>query len=608
MSIAQTLHSCNTIVTFTMKNKRYLMKEVQKIIDKNKEAVIIPDGIAVIGKDLKVIVFNEAASRISGYGEDDIVGIDCVLLFRECTEDMKYISESLSSNRVFTNLAIDITDKNGNVKNVLASITPIAKENSVLSVVFVFRDTKEMLSLSSVLEERTLELIDQKNKLDAIFNSNIEGTFTIDNNWNVTSFNSSAEKITGYKKSKAVGKKCWDIFNSSLCRNGCHMEQTIQKGKPTLGNELEILHKGGRKIPIRVNSSILINNKRENIGAVETFIDISEIKNLSAHLSEYFKYENIIGKNKDIKQIFSVLESVSQTGTSVLLTGESGTGKELAARAIHLNSLSKTGPFIAVNCSAFVESLIESELFGHEQGAFTGAIKTKIGRFELAQGGTLFLDEIGDLSTAVQTKLLRVLETYEFERVGGNKSIKMDTRIIAATNKILSEEISAGRFREDLFYRINVINIHLPPLRERMDDLPLLINHFLESFNEKFNKNISQFSSSAYDLLIDYNWPGNIRELENVIEHCFVLCNGEIIQVECLPKRLRESGKKSIVSKNSGTQKGFKEAEKDLIISVLEKNNCSRTKAAKELGIDPSTLWRKMKKFNISITGNKHVL
>lgn len=589
------------------------MKEVQQIIDKNKEAVIIPDGIAVIGKDLKVIVFNEAASRISGYDEDDIIGIDCTLLFRECADDMKYISESLSSNRVFTNLAINITDKKGNVKNVLASITPITKEDSVLSVVFVFRDTKEMLSLSEELEERTLELIDQKNKLDAIFNSNIEGTFTIDNDWNITSFNTSAEKITGYKKSEAVGKKCWDIFNSSLCRNGCHMEHTIQKGKPMIGNELEILHKGGRKIPIRVNSAILINNKKENIGAVETFIDISEIRNLSAHLSEFFKYENIVGRNKDIKQIFSVLESVAQTDSSVLITGESGTGKELAARAIHLNSLRRTGPFIAVNCSAFVESLIESELFGHEKGAFTGAIKTKIGRFELAQGGTLFMDEIGDLSTAVQTKLLRVLETREFERVGGNKSIKMGTRIIAATNKNLAEEISAGRFREDLFYRINVVNIHLPPLRERMDDLPLLVNHFIESFNEKFNKKIKQFSSSAFDLLMDYNWPGNIRELENVIEHCFVLCNVEMIQVECLPKRLREPGMKNIASNNSGIQKGYwksiplgKEAEKDLIISVLEKNNRNRTKAAKELNIDPSTLWRKMKKYKISITGNYH--
>ena len=577
------------------------MTDVQQIIDKNKETLIIPDGIAVIGKDQNIIVFNEAASRITGYTEDEVIGRKFELLFGGKIDERKSILESLEENIAFSNLAVNITDSKGHIKNVLASITPIKRDGIVLSVVFVFRDTKEMLSLAEEIQQKTSELINQKNKLDAIFNSNIEGTFTIDNDWNVTSFNTSAEKITGYKKFEAIGKKCWDIFNSSICRNGCHMEETVQKGKPMIGNELEILHKGGKIIPIRVNSAILLNNKNENIGAVETFMDISEIRNLSAHLREVFKYENIIGRNKEIKQIISVLESVSQTDSSVLITGESGTGKELAARAIHLNSSRKTGPFIAVNCSAFVESLIESELFGHEKGAFTGAIKTKIGRFELAQGGTLFLDEIGDLSTAVQTKLLRVLETHEFERVGGNKSIKMATRIIAATNKNLAEEISAGRFREDLFYRINVINIHLPPLRERMDDFPLLVNHFIESFNKKFNKNIKQFSSSAYDLVMDYNWPGNIRELENVIEHCFVLCSGDIIQVECLPKRLREPGKKTIVLNNPDVQKGFKETEKELIISVLIKNNHNRTEAAKELNINPSTLWRKMKKLEIKI-------
>ena len=577
------------------------MTDVQQIIDKNKETLIIPDGIAVIGKDQNIIVFNEAASRITGYTEDEVIGRKFELLFGGKIDERKSILESLEENIAFSNLAVNITDSKGHIKNVLASITPIKRDGIVLSVVFVFRDTKEMLSLAEEIQQKTSELINQKNKLDAIFNSNIEGTFTIDNDWNVTSFNTSAEKITGYKKFEAIGKKCWDIFNSSICRNGCHMEETVQKGKPMIGNELEILHKGGKIIPIRVNSAILLNNKNENIGAVETFMDISEIRNLSAHLREVFKYENIIGRNKEIKQIISVLESVSQTDSSVLITGESGTGKELAARAIHLNSSRKTGPFIAVNCSAFVESLIESELFGHEKGAFTGAIKTKIGRFELAQGGTLFLDEIGDLSTAVQTKLLRVLETHEFERVGGNKSIKMATRIIAATNKNLAEEISAGRFREDLFYRINVINIHLPPLRERMDDFPLLVNHFIESFNKKFNKHIKQFSSSAYDLVMDYNWPGNIRELENVIEHCFVLCNGDIIQVECLPKRLREPGKKTIVLNNPDVQKGFKETEKELIISVLKKNNYSRAEAAKELNINPSTLWRKMKKLGIEL-------
>ncbi len=575
------------------------MKDVQSIIDQQKEALVTPDGIVVIGKDLNIIVFNEAASRITGFSEDMILGRKCSILFKKNGEESKFISVVISEKRVYPNLPFKIKDKNGNLIDVLASITPILKSDTVISVVLVFRNTKEMLSMAEELEEKTIELNDQKNKLDAIFNSNIEGTFTIDNDWNVTSFNDSAAKITGYKRMEAVGKKCWEIFNSPLCRNGCHMERTMNKGISTIGNELEIENKNGKKVPIRVNSAILRNNKNEKIGAVETFIDISEIKNLSSHLDEVFKYENIVGKNKEIKQIISVLESVAQTDSSVLITGESGTGKELAARAIHLNSPRRTGPFIAVNCSAFVESLIESELFGHEKGAFTGAIKTKIGRFELGQGGTLFLDEIGDLSPAVQTKLLRVLELHEFERVGGNKIIKMDTRIIAATNKNLFEEISEGRFREDLFYRINVINIHLPPLRERRDDLPLLVNHFIEHFNRKFGKNIRQFSSSAYDIIFEYNFPGNIRELENVIEHSFILCNGEIIQVEHLPKRLKSTQFNNDRKNILRTSNNISETERDLILSALHNNKWNRAQTANELKINPSTLWRKMKKLKI---------
>ncbi len=576
------------------------MKDVQKIIDKNKEAMIIPDGISVIGKDFKIIVFNEAASRITGYSEDEIISQNCEILFSKTKDGLEYIRESISENRTFSNHSINITGKNNNIINVLTSITPVTRSGEVLSVVFVFRNTMEMLSLSEDLSAKTFELIDQRNKLEAIFNSNIEGTFTIDDAWNVTSFNNSAVKITGYKKNEAIGKKCWEIFNSNLCRNGCHMEQTMNKGKSTIGNELEIVHKNGNKIPIRVNSAILLNNKNEKTGAVETFMDISEIKNLSAHLSEKYSFENIVGKNKELKNIISVLENVAQTDSSVLLTGESGTGKELAARAIHLNSLRHMGPFIAVNCSAFVETLIESELFGHEKGAFTGAVRTKIGRFELAKGGTLFLDEIGDLSLAVQTKLLRVLETREFERVGGNKIIKMDARIIAATNKNLDKEILAEKFREDLFYRINIINIHLPPLRERKDDLPLLVNHFIDHFNKKFDKSIKQFSSSAYELISEYNWPGNIRELENIIEHCFILCNGNIIQTEHLPKNLKIQKEKTSSEKSLYIKNNLIETEKEIIISALENNKWNKKQTAKELKINPSTLWRKMKKYNIS--------
>jgi PAS domain S-box-containing protein len=575
------------------------MKEVQDIFDRNKEITIIPDGIVVIGKDLNIIVFNEAASRITGYSEEEIAGEICEVLFRKTKNELNFIRESIAENRTFSNHPINITSKNNEVINVLASITPIKKSGEVIGVVLCFRNTNEMLSLSEDLASKTLELIDQRNKLEAIFNSNIEGTFTIDDEWNITSFNNSAAKITGYKKDEAIGQKCWNIFNSNLCRNGCHMEQTMHKGKSTIGNELDIIHKNGNKVPIRVNSAILLNNKEEKIGAVETFIDISEIKNLVAHLDEKYSYENIIGKNKEIKKIISVLESVAQTDSSVLLTGESGTGKELAARAVHLKSARRTGPFIAVNCSAFVESLIESELFGHEKGAFTGAVKTKTGRFELAQGGTLFLDEIGDLSLAVQTKLLRVLETREFERVGGTKSIKMEARIIAATNKNLNEEIQSGKFREDLFYRINIINIHLPPLRERKDDLPLLVSHFIDHFNEKFGKAVMQFSSSAYEMLTEYEWPGNIRELENVIEHCFILCNNSIIQTEHLPKSLRENKKINAGKTSNHIKKNMMETEKELILSSLEKNKWNKRQTAADLKINPSTLWRKMKKLGI---------
>jgi len=576
------------------------MSEVKQIIDRSKETLVLPDGIAIINKDLNIIVFNEAASRITGFGEDDILSQSIRLLFEEHSRDLKYIRDSIANNLTFTNLSLHLTHKDSSTKPVLASLTPILKDESVISVVLIFRDTYEMLSLANEIESKTGELIEQKNRLDAIFNSNIEGTFTINNDWEITSFNKSAENITGYKKTEAIGKKCWTIFNSNICRNGCHMETTMQKGKPTIGNEVEILNKNNRKLPIKVNSAILVNNKKQIIGAVETFIDISEIKNLTSHLADTYKYENIVGKSKELQQVIHVLESVSQTNTTVLITGESGTGKELVARAIHLNSPRKNAPFIAVNCSAFAETLIESELFGHEAGAFTGASKTKTGRFELAQNGTLFLDEIGDLSLTVQTKLLRVIETLEFERVGGNKTIKMNTRIIAATNKDLNQEIREGRFRADLFYRINVINIHLPPLRERRDDLPILINHFITIFNRKFSKNITSVSPEAYDILSEYPFPGNIRELENIIEHCFILCNRESICVDSLPKRLREKSADYNKNEDVSNLQKLELVERGTIIAVLKKHNGNRRKAAKELSINPSTLWRKMVKLKIT--------
>ncbi|KAB2908080.1 MAG: sigma 54-interacting transcriptional regulator [Ignavibacteriales bacterium] len=575
------------------------MKDVQQIIKKNKEAVVNPDGIAVIEKGGTIIVFNEAAQRITGFGERDVINKSVEMLFKDCPEGIKYLETSFLEGIPLTNLAIDINTKSFICKGILSSFTPVVSDGLVSSVVFVFRDTKEVLKMNDALSAKTDELIKQKNRLDAIFNSNIEGTFTINSDWEITSFNQSASKITGYTENEALGMKCWSIFSSVKCHNGCHMEQTMNNGKATIGNELEIIRKDGSRIPIRVNSSVLRDNKKKNIGAVETFLDISEIKNLEDHLSDKFSFQNIVGRNQELRSAISMLESVSQSDSTVLVTGESGTGKEVMARAIHLNCNRRLQPFVPVNCSAFVETLIESELFGHEAGAFTGAIKSKPGRFEIAGEGTLFLDEIGDLSPTVQVKLLRVLETREYERVGSNKTQTLNARIIAATNKDLLKEIAEGRFREDLYYRINVVSINLPPLRERMDDLPMLVTHFVEKFGEKFKKKIRQFSSSAFELLLEYDWPGNIRELENVVEHSFVLCPGEIIQTEHLPARLR-AGSAGKFTKNQQDQVAtLEDAEKEMIINTLKNHGGSRKKASEALGIDPSTLWRKMKKYEL---------
>ena len=573
------------------------MKEVKEIIDRNKEKMITPDGIIVISSEKKIIAFSQAASRITGYEEDEIILKDFNFLFKKSGEYKNYITDSLTSGNTYSNLSINITCNKDRVLNVLSSITPITRsDKSIIGLALVFRDTEEMLSLAEIIQDKTQALMDEKNKLDAIFNSNIEGTFTIDMEWNVTSFNKSAEKITGYNKEEAINKKCWEIFGSNLCRNGCHMESTMSGRVSSIGNELVIKSKEKKLIPIRVNSAPLLNGMNEQVGAVETFIDISEIKNLAEHLSEKYKFANIIGKSKSMNKVYSLLESVAQSDSSVLITGESGTGKELVARAIHLHSDRKSAPFVAINCNAFAESLIESELFGHEKGAFTGAIKNKTGRFELAKEGTLFLDEIGDLSSQIQVKLLRVLETKQFEQVGGIEPITLNARIIAATNKDLKKEIETGRFREDLLFRINVINIDLPPLRERMEDFPILVNHFIELFNEKLKKKIAGISAEAFRLLTKYNWPGNIRELENVIEHGFVLCQGEIIQLEHLPEKLIN---RIETFENKNKPSPIIEAEKKLILDTLEKYKGNKNETAKALGINKSTLWRKMKKLNL---------
>lgn len=326
---------------------------------------------------------------------------------------------------------------------------------------------------------------------------------------------------------------------------------------------------------------------------------------LKKQLTTRYAYENIVGDSEKICEVFRLIDKVAQTDSTVLITGESGTGKELIAHAIHYQGDRRDKPLIPVNCGAIPEDLLESELFGHEKGAFTHAIRTRIGRFELAHGGTIFLDEIGDMSPNLQVKILRVLQDHQFERIGGTKTIKTDIRVIAATNKNLEEAVKAGRFREDLYYRLNVIPIHVPPLRERAGDIPLLAHHFLEKFNKSKKKNIKSISKEVMQCFVSYDWPGNIRELENMIERLIILANDDKITIRDLPERLRAHRKKDTAQPqqhNALPEEGLylhaavNEFEKNLILQALDRAGWVKNKAAQLLNLNRTTLIEKMKK------------
>lgn len=565
------------------------------------QRLLATDGIIVVNKDYKIIVFNDAAGKITGFKNEDVILKNINILFNNSDDINPIFSQSLISEDIFSNIALTIYSVDKKEIPITASITPITQPSKgTIGIVIVFRDPQETQNLYHALDIKNDEIIEEKNKLETIFNSLIEGTFTINNDWEITSFNRAAESITGFTISEAIGKKYWQVFPSEDGKEDLQLRDFIADHKQTLLRETTIIRKDSSRVLVRINSAPLKNTMGNKIGRVVTFEDISVMKNLSDHIEERFHFINIIGRSKSMLKVFDMMDNVIKTDSTVLITGESGTGKEIIARAIHLNSEKKSEPFIAVNCTAFAESLLESELFGHEKGAFTGAISSKPGRFELAGNGTLFLDEIGDLPLSVQVKLLRVLENRQFERVGGTKTIQLSARIISATHRNLEKEIIDGKFREDLFYRINVINIELPPLSDRKDDLPSLINHFMDKYNKKFKKNIHYISPNTLKVLSHYKWPGNIRELENVIEHAFVVCNSEAIKTEHLPLKFQDIlNELNLSDANNNKTTPFENVEKQLIATTLQKQNGNRTKTAAALGINKTTLWRKMKKYNL---------
>ncbi|MCX8030763.1 MAG: sigma 54-interacting transcriptional regulator [Thermodesulfovibrionales bacterium] len=439
--------------------------------------------------------------------------------------------------------------------------------------------------------------------LKSILETMSEGLMVVNNEGNILFFNRAAEKITGFKTEEVLGKSC-TILNSS----SCVINVSGQKQKKCKlfdsgcisDKRCLIISKDGREVHILKNAVVLKDKKGKPIGAVEVMTDITnlhmkevEVERLRSELKHEYGFMGMIGSSSPMRLLFDQIKNASQSDASIIIFGESGTGKELVAHAIHKLSKRSKHPFIKVNCAALNEYLMESELFGHVKGAFTGAIRDRVGRFEAANRGSIFLDEIGDMPYSVQIKILRVIQEREIERVGDIKPIPIDTRFITATNKNILQLIQTGQFREDLYYRLNVIPIKVPPLRERREDIPLLLTHYLERANLLNNKNIKRISPAAMEALEAYYWPGNVRQLINAIEYAAMTTRDETIDITDLPEYIFTRP-----DKNYPIATKFK-LDRAQVLSALSRFNGNRTLSAKHLGVSRVTLWKLMKEYNI---------
>jgi PAS domain S-box-containing protein len=442
-----------------------------------------------------------------------------------------------------------------------------------------------------------------------IFDTLQDGLMVIDVEGNILAANPAAERLTGYSADELLSSNCrtlnctgCELYGRGSGKDWCSLfEKGVVRAKKCL-----ITKKNLRATHVLKNASVLYDSEGEMIGSVETLTDISEliqqqheIESLrkSCHLDEGF--HGMLGESPSMQQLFELIENVAQTEAPVLIFGQSGTGKELVARAIHDTSLRSNKPFIKVSCAALNENLLESELFGHEKGAYTGADRTRIGRFEAAHGGTIFLDEIGDIPLSTQVKLLRVLEEKEIERVGDQRPISVDVRIISATNKDLDSLVAREMFREDLLFRINVFPLNCPPLAQRAEDIPIIVQNFIDQNRGKSAKTITGLTAEALETIMAYDWPGNVRELRNAIEYAFVLCPGGWIGKEHLPPKIE--GFDSKISSNPKASPGAWKNERDNLIKVLRSMNGNQSAAARSLGVSRVTIWKRIKKYGINL-------
>lgn len=432
-----------------------------------------------------------------------------------------------------------------------------------------------------------------------ILSSIADGVFTVDSERFVTSFNPAAEKITGVPASRAIGRKCYEVFHADCCEDGCMLERTLHTGKEAIDQPVNITNAQGERIPISISTAVLRDGDGNVLGAVETFRDLSTIEHLRKELAKNYSFEDIISKSPLIHKLFAILPDVAESDSTVLIQGPSGSGKELFARAIHNLSPRRERNYVVINCGTLPTQLFESELFGYVKGAFTDAKRDKPGKVASADGGTVFFDEIGELPMSTQVKLLRLLQQREYEPLGSTEPVGVNIRVVAATNRDLRQLVSQGKFRDDLYFRLAVVRFDLPPLRERREDVPYLVDHFIKKNNARRGKNVISVSPDVMSILMRHDFPGNVRELENIIEYCFVVCRGSIIQREHLPAELLGDAKPVMPTRRDPVSDAADEESR--IKAALVKHRGNQTRAARELGIDRTTLWRKLKRYGLSI-------
>jgi len=556
-------------------------------------------GVMVLSPDRKIISLNKSAEMIAGYAESDLLGEYCHHIFLDplCGEKCVYL-EAIESGGKSGIIDFEVTDQTNKNSSITRIVSPIyGPDKTPLGCIEVFQDYSAFKDLIERVRHDDRRLKSILDHLDI-------GVLTVDRGGHITLFNSTAESITGFTREDVLGKSCGKLFGKAASRDMLLFKETLADGRPRTSADGAIKTRQGQLIPMRANYMALKNENDSIVGGLATISDLSLKYQFNSEIKGRYTFYDMVGKDPAVQKIFEIVPAVASSDATILIEGPTGTGKDLLAKVIHNVSPRAAKRLVKVNCAALPDNLLESEMFGYVKGAFTGAEKDKPGRFQEANGGTIYLDEIGDLPLALQAKLLRVLEDKEFYPLGSQKTTKVDVRIISATNQNLGRLVREKRFREDLFYRLNVMRLELPPLKARRADIPLLISHILKRLSATRDTRADQFANDAMEVLLNYDYPGNIRELENIIEHALIVCRDKVIERSHLPHGFQGGIAAPLpAAENRSFGEEIEFSERSLILDMLRKHNWNKGKTASALDMNRTTLWRKMKKYGLNPAG-----